>query len=290
MSPNVPEAPDFQLAAIYIGWPKCGSTWLFKYLASHSMTAVPPQKTTHYFDRRHGQGRDWLASQFNTQGAGSLSCIDIGHDYVFSAEALHRIALEEPNATVIVGLRDPARWLLSEYNYVLNTGRVNVDFVTFLKAYPYALEHARYEVYLAQLFSIVGRERVQFLILEDLALDPSGYAMAIAGMLNISVTGAESTFDPTDIVNPRSAARSDLILSIARSVSTAGERLGLSKAVQIAKRSRLRGLVFRQGPSRVQMEESQNALQAYRPQLTATRTALESILGRDLGQIWDGAV
>ncbi len=40
--------PDF----LCIGAPKCGTTWLYKQLATHSGIWLPPIKELHYFDRR----------------------------------------------------------------------------------------------------------------------------------------------------------------------------------------------------------------------------------------------
>lgn len=282
----------FRLKGIYVGWPKCGSTWLFKLLDAHPDVVVPQQKDSHYFDRFHDRGREWLASQFGvgagTQHAGKVF-VDIGHDYIFSELALARIGNEEPDATVFVGLRDPAQWILSEYAYVSGTGRVSVGFEQFVAEYEYALKYARYEVWIGNLMKHVRPENIRFLVLEDLAVRSGEYVRTVSEGLGVNPDVSEF-FDINEVVNAKLAPRHNGLLTAVRAASSVGERIGLRKAIQVAKRSPLRGLVFKPVPKSTVDEERLAILQRrHRGQFAATIEAVSEITRRDLNSQWSGA-
>ncbi len=280
----------FGLKGIYIGWPKCGSTWLFRFLDAHPDVVVPQQKDTHYFDRFHDRGREWFVSQFGaSKGAehSSKICVDIGHDCIFSEDALARISREEPEATIFVGMRDPVQWVLSEYAYVSGTGRVQVSFEQYLTDYEYALSYARYEVWLQKALEHFRREKLKFLILEDLSARPEEYVREVASGLDVSAD-TSSFFDINQVVNPKQVARNDHLLTLARAASAAGERIGLRDVVQVVKRSPLRSLVFKRAKSAALDAERLATLQPHRRQFAATVEAVSELLGQDLRKKWVG--
>lgn len=289
MSSKLPSSA-FRLTGIYIGWPKCGSTWLFRFLDAHPDVVVPQQKDTHYFERFHDRGRDWFATQFgastHTELAGKV-CVDIGHDCIFSEDALARIGREEPEATIFVGMRDPVQWILSEYAYVRGTGRVTVGFEQYLTDYEYALSYARYEVWLQKALKHLRREKLKFLILEDLSARPEEYVREVALGLGVSADTSRF-FDINQVVNPKQVARHDQLLTLARAASAVGERIGLRNVVQVVKRSSLRNLVFKPAQPAAVDADHLAILRPHLSQFATTAAAVSELVGHDLGQKWTG--
>ena len=272
---------EFSLDAIYVGWPKCGSTWIFRYLEGHPDAAVCPQKDTRYYEEKWAAGRSWLAAQFRGPGR----AVDICHDIIFDESALRRVAEDEPSAVVLIGLRDPARWLISEYRYACGTGRTHGSFVNFLQERPEVLEKAKFEKYIGRAQEIFGLSRLRFLILEDLSEDPGAYVGALNGALMIR--DGLSSVSPETVVNGRLATRSRALLAVASAGARFGEAVGLGRAVAIAKRGALRKVVFRADATAAEDDDLLGTLAFAKGQLIQTREACSRLLDRDLGSVWN---
>ncbi|NYD57578.1 hypothetical protein BKA08_001816 [Nocardioides marinisabuli] len=271
----------FEIDAVYVGWPKCGSTWIFKFLQAQVDVAVPIQKSTDFFEVHHERGESWFAQQFRDP---TLVCVDISHDCIFSGAALNRIGTASSPIKILVGLRNPYEWIISEFAYVTGTGRVDCSFSQFLENYPYALDHAKYEKHLRQLLNVVDRSQVTWLLLEDLRDDPSRYAERLVEALGAGVV-APSGFMVEEKVNVALKARSPFLLSVLRAGAKVMARVGLSRKVEAFKRGSLRKYIFRAADD-VARDEFFGDLQVHRTQFIRTRDEVSKLMGRDLSQVW----
>src|SRR4051812_29453240 len=99
--------PDFFI----VGAPKCGTTALYEYLASHPYVFMPKTKDPHFFcedmvgSRHAADLKDYLAL-FSDAGPDQI----VGEAsvwYLFSEVAISKIFALRPDAKFIVMLRDP---------------------------------------------------------------------------------------------------------------------------------------------------------------------------------------
>jgi len=190
---TAPRFPDF----FVVGAPRCGTTALCRYLAKHPTICFSRPKETHYFTRIGPQWtpaqleRDYLKRFFphfhqghQLVGEGSVS-------YLYAPEALERILRVNPEARMLVLLRNPIHMLPSYHLRMLYILAEDVeDFPTAwaLQGARARGEHiprtcpdprlllyhdvVRFGAQVERLYRLVGRERSLVLLFEDLAADP----------------------------------------------------------------------------------------------------------------------
>jgi hypothetical protein len=186
--------PDFFI----VGAPKCGTTALADYLASHPDIYMP-RKEMHFFgsDLHFGSQfyrRDCEAylAEFN-QWNGQARVGEASVWYLFSERAAEEIKAFSPEARIIILLREPVSMLYSLYYQFLFDGndylssfeealeaeedrqmRRRIGRMTYL---PQALAYrstARFTEQVRRYFDIFGRKRVHVIIYDDLAADTAG--------------------------------------------------------------------------------------------------------------------
>lgn len=96
--------------ALYLGLPRCGSTWLADHLSTHPDVFVPAAKDLSYFDRHIGRGEDWLRRQFAGGEAAHIR-MEFSHDYLFNPVVVERVMATLPDAKFVVGLREPISYI-----------------------------------------------------------------------------------------------------------------------------------------------------------------------------------
>jgi len=109
-----------KVGAFIVGAQKCGTTALFDYLAQHPLVTVPTRKELHWFDddevgweiTQHRRLHDSFLRRNDWQLA-----LDATPTYLWHPEAPARIATYNPNARLIVMVRDPveraySHWLM----------------------------------------------------------------------------------------------------------------------------------------------------------------------------------
>ena len=87
---------------LFIGGPKCGSTWIYKALKAHPEIYVPEAKELFFFDKYYNKGFDWYLSYFKNIDSGEKAFGEVSHDYLYSAEAANKIAIDLPDLELIL--------------------------------------------------------------------------------------------------------------------------------------------------------------------------------------------
>lgn len=123
------------ISFFHIGPQKTGTTWVYRALAEHPEVAVPVNDSVHYFDMFHACGRTWLLDQFPDAGKPGKYLIDATPSYIRSPLAPRRIAQENPDAKIVLCLRDPIERAFSHYWHEKKKGKLNFDFSEVLKNY-----------------------------------------------------------------------------------------------------------------------------------------------------------
>lgn len=228
--------------AVYIGWPKCASTWFHRFCEASPDLAVSRSKDLNFFSHNYSKGINWFLNHVNFE-SNDAKLIDINHDYIFSEQALLNIFENSPSTKVIIFLRYPLDWLLSEFNYVTAVANVTCDFETYLNEYPYALSYCRYEELLIRVFKIFPEDSIFVGFQEDLASNPDLFACALADFLGIP-PAAQAVFDPSRKVNSGVRARFTFVPPFVKVVKYVSRSLGLHGTYGLIKRSFVRKLIF----------------------------------------------
>ncbi len=216
--------PNFFL----IGAPKCGTTALASYLAEHPQVLMSVPKEPHYFatdlpgirwttDLRHYQ------SLF--EAADRIVCRygDASVWYLYSREAIAHIRDYNPDARLIVLLRNPADMVYSLHGQFLYNPIENIP--NFRKAWEssqsrkkgqnipalcsaqellYYDEVARYGEQLERVYHYFPREQVRVFLYEDFAVNPAAVYSEVLQFLDLDIYDREDF----PVINSRKAVRS----------------------------------------------------------------------------------
>jgi hypothetical protein len=129
-----------QVDFFLIGWPKTGSTSLHYYLSQHPELFMSTVKESYFFCTdiirecdKHGQGKFYhyrTEAEYQSLFEGASNNQNIGESSVFysiSKEAIENIKQHNPNAKLLIILRDPIELLDSWYSYMTLHSRETVD-------------------------------------------------------------------------------------------------------------------------------------------------------------------
>ena len=136
-----------------IGQPKCGTTSLFHYFKKHDNFFLPKQKQLYFFADEHNKYRkqfkelnskhykryyNYDFEDYISRFDFTTNCkiyADITPDYVYSKNTSQRIYKYNPEAKIILILREPLSFLKSFHNQLVQSGRE--DEKNFYKAMSY---------------------------------------------------------------------------------------------------------------------------------------------------------
>ncbi|MCB1970123.1 MAG: sulfotransferase [Geminicoccaceae bacterium] len=186
---------------IYIGGPRCGSTWLAAILADHPGIFVPPSKEVHFFNDRmpydfeyrypHGieYYREFFADAKEGQKIGDLSPF-----YFLDPNAAWRIHHHFPHVKLIAFLRDPVDMLYSLYLLLRQRERREATFERELEVHPELIDLCRYDRLLQPFHDLFDAENILVLIQDDIKADPKAVARRVYDFL-----GVDPQFDPPSL-------------------------------------------------------------------------------------------
>lgn len=102
-----------------VGAMKCGTTILCDFLNLHEDIAVAPKKEVHYFSLNYLKGETWYLEQFQQEKPVKYT-VDASPTYFDTSNTVLIASLIksfEPNAKIIVIIRDPVDRLISHFNH-----------------------------------------------------------------------------------------------------------------------------------------------------------------------------
>lgn len=201
-----------------IGWPKTGSTSLDSYLSQHPEIEMAAKKESYFFAKdiikqadEIGQGHHYKYrnyEDYNTLFDAKSSNTLKGESsvfYIISEEALENIKKHNPNAKLIVLLREPSELLASWYYHLKQHSRENAHSVKQALALQAArLEgtdlpsntntpiHLQYDdilnfpKHINKMFALFDMENVKFIIYDDLKNNPLKVVQETFRFLNVN--------------------------------------------------------------------------------------------------------
>jgi len=195
-----------------IGAPKCGTTSLASYLAEHPRVFMTSPKEPHHFssDIDHGnyKNREEYRNLFRKASPAHDAIGEASVWYLFSTQAVKNIEHEFPKAKYIVMLRNPVEMAPSLHQQKVFSG--HEDILSFDLAWHAQIKRKAGEqiprfvtdpallLYkdacclgsqLERLYSLVDRERVLVLFLDDLKNDPREVWLTVQSFLEVEDDG-----------------------------------------------------------------------------------------------------
>lgn len=193
------------------GMSRAGTTFLYHNLQKHPRIYVPARKEVCYFAQNFDEGPAWFAGFWEGMRPDQIG-LDICGVYFVEPAALDRILAFDPNARVVLGIRDPVDWLISLYEQY--QGNFDVPpFGRFLDGCTIRREgktiELRFEEGMIRQTTEAYRERLGDRLLvydfELLGRDPLRLLRAIE-----SFAGLEGWFGPDNFTDERINARGRL--------------------------------------------------------------------------------
>jgi len=221
MSDPQTNKPDFFI----VGAPKCGTTSLHDYLDQHPDIFMSPVKEPCYFGRDTGVipgVRDETTYRKLFRGAGERICGEASTVYLASKTAAREIHAWNPDARIIIMLRDPVGFLQSYHNQQVYEGNEDItEFGDALAAEPdrragrrlprrvqrvealYYREAARFTAQVRRYFDIFPRETIHVVLYDEYAADTLAEVRKVYAFL-----GVDATFEPRiEVHHARPVAR-----------------------------------------------------------------------------------
>ena len=176
-----------KVSLFHIGPQKSGTTWVYKALQEHPEIECPPKDTIHYFDMYYYRGEEWYHGFFDT----NLTRFDPTPSYIRSPWAAERIHRYNPEAKIILCLRDPIERAFSHCWHEKKKGKYNFEFSEVFSNYDlYSswLEPGFYGRQLEKFLNYFPREQTLCLTFDELQADPGKYLSRIYAFAELSDT------------------------------------------------------------------------------------------------------
>lgn len=273
-------APDF----LYIGAPRCGSTWLYKALRAHPDIYVPDGKGINFFDSNFDRGPQWYFSHFAR--AKPVQIVgEVSHDIYAHPQAAARIARVLPKARLILCLREPVDFARS----VVHWWHTHTN--QFGSTPDEMMSHAHFDALLnyrgniETLQEYVGYERLKIVFFEDLKRSPASVLRDIFHFLEVEPKfGSDSIERPVNTTRP---ARFPSLTKGAFRIGAEMRRLGGGRLVERMKTYTLiQTLLYRSAERAARMQLPEDRLVKLRRRLEPDYRHLERLVGRPLPSEW----
>lgn len=239
-----------------IGAPKCGTTAMSHYLASHPqiyMSEEAGMKEPHFFNADHSKAHDQYWDFGRTEGEylslfnGAPKTVEYMGDasvfYLYSKVAVPEIIKKNKNSKLVAMVRNPVHLAVSLFNQNYKNNQENVK--SFEDAWYLQRERAigvfpvpkfwndrRLLLYgeiaktgeqLARVLDVVDREQLHVIVYDDFSVDPHGAYRGILEFLGVEDDGRQDF----PVLNPRKDFRIPSLEFFMRRLSVVRQRLGI---------------------------------------------------------------
>ena len=239
-----------------VGAPKSGTSSFFEYLSAHPDIFLPKVKELHYFaypevaDTYYdvpfvANESDYIAL-FDNRGD-ERAAGDLSPSYLYRELAAERIRKFQPDARVIISLRNPIKRAISHYLMDLRLGYQDRPLAEFMQRtqenrlfYEQYIEVGMYAAQVERYLEKFGPDNVLIFLYDDLVSDPQSILRKIFNHLDVD---PEYPVD-TKVYNAYSMPRSGVVRTLiqSRPVRQIGSHMpeGLKRVIKSITHSRER--------------------------------------------------
>jgi hypothetical protein len=263
----------------FVGPERTGTTWIHRYLASRGDIRLPAvTKETFFFDRHYARGIDWYLSHFDATAQAKLT-IEVAPTYFHSADAGRRIHQWCPEARIVCTLRDPVKRSYSHFQHMRAYGGTGDSLKQAVAEHPQILDASRYAGHIRRLQAEFGADRVDVLLLDDLAEDAELFARQLCERLGLEYRAPESELG-NGRVNSSGTPRHPRLARLGNRLRGPLRRARMFGLIGLAKRLGLHQAFF--GVRQDSTGASADDLAFLRQALAAEVPEVEQLLGREL--------
>ena len=189
-----------------VGAPKAGTTSLYHYLSAHPQVEMSRQKETDYFSDKaiHEQGMYYAKNRIDTLDKyeslfvqkESVVYGEASVSYLFYENVAEDIKKYNPNAKIIIMLRDPIERAFSHYLMDYRLGLISDSFENVLAKiskhknahlfYQQYIEVSKYAKQIQRYLDFFKKENILFIDYEDFKKNVSKTVDQVYNFLNIS--------------------------------------------------------------------------------------------------------
>ncbi|MHA3979656.1 sulfotransferase family protein [Halovulum sp. GXIMD14794] len=217
--------------AIGIGAQKCASSWVHAALAAHPDINAAAEKELDFFSYHHDRGHDW----YRTRWTGKGIRFENSPSYLHDPRAPRRLASFDPEARVILTLRDPVERAYSHHLHEITKGHIPPKpFAEALRDNPDYLEQGHYARHLERWREAFPPAQICILLAEDIAAAPEASRQGMLRFLDLEPGPPPAMLDEARNVSDR--ARSPVLRRALRTGGATLRAAGLAGTLAKAKR------------------------------------------------------
>ena len=177
------------------GFQKTATTWLHRCFLEHPDIFVPQEDGIHYFTINYHRGEDWY-NRFFADYNGESVIADTTPSYARFSWSRERLAAFNPNAKILVVLRNPIERAFSHYWHEKKKRTINWNFSDVLTnnvdIFDSWVATGFYSHHIEALWQLFSADRVKIAVYDDLVADPKDYVQDIFSFLEV-----DASFEPT---------------------------------------------------------------------------------------------
>lgn len=220
---------------IFLGPSKTGSDYIYQLLKGTQKFDMCKGKGTFYFTDFYKRGPRWYESHFESNA--KLKA-EVCHDYFHDKRAIHRIFKYNPNAKLIVCLRNPFHRIVSSIEYYRKNGYTE-DILELIRKYPSIVEESCYASNMRRIVDVFGNDNVLVLDFDKIS-ETDELLTRIFSYLDVSINRSEfKKMGGSAQRNARMLPRSKLLTRFVKQCAVFARRIGLGPIVYRIHKSEL---------------------------------------------------
>ena len=260
---------------VFAGVGKCGTSWLYEYLANEHEVRCPKIKEPYILNAKRSD-RGKLIEELYEPGGGAL--LDFSNTY-FNDTSTDEALSHFVNPRVVLTVREPSERAYSHYRYILSNGRTGEEtFASYIDSGDPngVVDRSDYEPVVRRYQELVGRESVLVLPLEQLSEEPATYLNSLHSFLGLSTAPRLEAAEMK--VRPARQSRSGLAARAAKTAAIKLRSRGYLTLLGTLKKSKtLDHVLFSQAP---RTDSSTNLTRGASPKLDELSDSYADFLAR----------
>lgn len=220
---------DFKLHFSGIGVAKAGTTWIARCLEEHPSVCMAWGKETNFFVRSHitadllparrhhfgrghyDEGMEWYRGLFGHHQPGQIYG-EFTNSYLADPESAALLHAHNPDMKLLCCFRNPADAVYAGFFQLSRYQPLPATLEETIARYPDLLRYGRYYQNLQPFLRLFPRERIHFMLFEDIKADAGGFYRRLCEFL-----GIDPSFVPKALherVNSRTVLRSRALRNV----------------------------------------------------------------------------
>lgn len=167
---------------LIIGFPRCGTTWLFEALKSHPDICVSSIKELNFFNKNYDKGMEYYDSFFHDE-KGQI-CGEASPNYIFAKNTISNIKKHKKTLKFIIILRHPVMRAFSAYRF-FSKQYSNLTFEQAIKDNEEIIKFGQYIDYIKPWYEAFKESQFKIFIFEEMIASPFEAVKELVGFINL---------------------------------------------------------------------------------------------------------